>query len=365
MKKINKELFLNLISDCQSLNFSTTLHSNLLKEFKIKNKIFYKVNGSDSLSVYHDLLNKRFLSGIPVSKVANAFVKEKSYLDFLEPHTFSYNFLRLDLSSFFHSINRSQVLSSLSHYIEDCYIDDSNKLSLLDAICNSVTYKVVEESKNTSVIGKTIVPIGLRTSPSISNIIFRKVDLLIERVCTKHNITYTRYADDLLFSSSRANSFVHSKRFVDEVAYILSLENFKLNRRKTVIAKHTISINGYVIENPSSLSEDLAKIKISNKKTKAIEKFLYHLNRGDSDKKVLTDLFKFKVDRKTFMFFPPSDDFLKTYCKQQVINKLQGFRSYLLSFHSFQIKTNSIDSLFLKKSSNLLKAIEKEINKRV
>lgn len=44
------------------------------------------------------------------------------------------------------------------------------------------------------------LPQGAATSPIISNIVLKTLDNQIGRICSKQNIVYSRYADDLVFS---------------------------------------------------------------------------------------------------------------------------------------------------------------------
>ncbi len=194
-----------------------------IKTFNVKGKLIFSAKGLDLIrSDYLKNLNTRFLSEISLNSSAVAYRKEKSYLDFFEPHTSSYRFLRLDIKSFFHSISEELVRDVFSSYFSDelFFDNENNKQSLLDAFINLTFIKVDENFSDLLLRGKKILPIGFETSPSISNIIFRKFDILIQDFCSRNNISYTRYADDMLFSSSKKILIlVHSKRFIDEISY--------------------------------------------------------------------------------------------------------------------------------------------------
>ena len=83
---------------------------------------------------------------------------------------------------------------------------------------------------------------GAITSPAISNIIFRSLDIRIEKYCEKIGVHYTRYADDMLFSSE--SSYIHSYKFTNAIQAIISDKGFYLNRKKTLKCENEISLNG-------------------------------------------------------------------------------------------------------------------------
>jgi len=89
----------------------------------------------------------------------------------------------LDIEDFFGSISEDLIRESITYY---CKIEDiDEKERVLDTIVSIVTYQ-------------NHILQGLVTSPTISNIIFRELDIRIQKYCKKFDANYTRYADDLL-----------------------------------------------------------------------------------------------------------------------------------------------------------------------
>ena len=77
------------------------------------------------------------------------------------------------------------------------------------------------------------LPQGAPTSPVLSNLVFRKLDENIFNFCHAFNITYTRYADDLTFSTNEpAFKNTATTTFKNQIEKYLSIENFKLNEEK-------------------------------------------------------------------------------------------------------------------------------------
>ncbi|MFP5040702.1 reverse transcriptase family protein [Parasediminibacterium sp. JCM 36343] len=75
---------------------------------------------------------------------------------------------------------------------------------------------------------KNEVPQGSPTSTGISNLVFLETDYKLIEICKKNNIKYTRYIDDLTFSSQQ--DFGH---LISEILEIVIGGDFKISRRKT------------------------------------------------------------------------------------------------------------------------------------
>ncbi|PQJ66862.1 reverse transcriptase family protein [Photobacterium angustum] len=379
---------LSLLKQCTFFNEESgliSLPSSHVIETRVGNKYIYKLVGSESelINKLHENLNETLFCRIPVNQAATAYTKNKSYLDFLEPHRNNFYFLRVDLKNFFHFINREIIKDSLKDHVSSKPIISGCRQSNLDFIVNVLTIKLPETSKNTDFIGKSILPIGFKSSPVVSNIIFRKLDILIERFCFEHNIIYTRYADDMLFSSSdlrndkyqeksvfddlfkkkEKNNFLHSDRFLEQISFIVNIDGFRINSKKTVRSKKHLGLNGYLISGSNYPYID-GKIRISNKKTKKISKLIYECNTDKSD----LDIFKvvFSIDPFRIKFRrKPKVEFLNNYCCAQINNKIIGYRSYLISLLKYNDKYSCLEDDFIFKVKGLIKESEKIINNRM
>jgi len=159
------------------------------------------------------------------------FRKGESYKSFLAEHIGSKHFLRIDIESFFPSITSTKIKDEFSNIVF-CNADDE-KEGLLDLISNIVTLN-------------DALPQGACTSPAISNIVMARVDQRILKYCQVFEVRYTRYADDLLFSSSKFD-FSEKKWFIKKVKHILNSQKLKLNYSKIKFGKNELVLNGYVI----------------------------------------------------------------------------------------------------------------------
>ncbi|MEN4973904.1 reverse transcriptase domain-containing protein [Pantoea eucalypti] len=319
-----------------------------------KNKTFYSLAHSSPHYSIQTKIEKFLLKNIPLNASSFAYRKDLSYLHYLEPHIQNVKYCHLDIVSFFNSIDINLVRDTFSVYFSDEFLV-KDKQSLLDAFIASVTF-----STKVGDVEKTIIPMGFKSSPSISNIIFRKMDILIQKFCDKNNITYSRYADDLLFSTKKENNILSSNFFINEIGSILSINSFKLNKSKYLYKEETISLGGYVIENTLN-DGSKGNIRLSSSKLNILHKALHEINKGSSAKHICNKVFNLKI--KEFTYKKNKTAFEKKFYSSQLVNKLLGYRSYLLSFVKFQNKYKCINPVFLEKCFRLINEIENIINK--
>lgn len=354
MLKISKSIFLSsILHDTPELISNgevAEIPAEQILEHKIRGKYFYELTKESPYRRPQQLIQELILSNIETSDSAIAYKKGLSYLNFLEPHKSSYFFLRLDVRSFFHSISHEVIRDSFSAYFSDELLDDRNNQTLLDVFLKLVTLRIPEHALNHSARGHTLLPIGFLTSPTISNIVFRKLDLLIQRYCLTRNILYTRYADDLLFSSDKSNRFIHSETFEKEIRILLSQLDLKLNKKKTMKKENTISLNGYVIEYssrnsalPIPIANGKRSIRISNKKLKVIKKLLHlWFKEKDSSLQIMSKLYNYRLKSK-FSDDPIPPHLVQKYATHQFTNKVAGYRSYLISILNFDKRYHCVD----------------------
>lgn len=150
---------------------------------------------------------KNLLDDIPVHSCATAYRKGIGLIENVKPHAGQTHLLKLDLKDFFHSITINRVISvfrNLGYLPEISYA--------LASIC--------------CLHGR--LPQGAATSPTLSNIIAKRLDLRLSAIAAQNDLQYTRYSDDLTFSGNKIPSSLLS--FISNV---IRDEGFKLNSEKT------------------------------------------------------------------------------------------------------------------------------------
>lgn len=115
---------------------------------------------------------------------AFGFIEGKSIVDNAQRHLRKRYLLNIDLKDFFTSISSGRVYSMFVNYFKI----PSNIASVLTNICCHPD---------------GFLPQGAPTSPTISNILCKTLDRELHNFTKKLNqVTYTRYADDITFSSN-------------------------------------------------------------------------------------------------------------------------------------------------------------------
>jgi RNA-directed DNA polymerase len=117
--------------------------------------------------------------------------------------------LNMDLKDFFSSITAKQV----KHVLMSPPFDLKDEVATVIALLGTFEKKL---------------PTGAPTSPVLSNMVCYQMDKQLEEYCSTCDLTYTRYADDLTFSS---NSKIPN-RVIDELNCIITNFGFQLNEKK-------------------------------------------------------------------------------------------------------------------------------------
>ncbi|MFC4165654.1 retron St85 family RNA-directed DNA polymerase [Epilithonimonas zeae] len=156
------------------------------------------------LWILNNILNK-----LKVSEYSKGFEKGQSISDNVRPHIFSNCLLNIDIKDFYPSINSIKVYNLFKS------IGYNNLISTL--LTNICTYK-------------NSLPQGSPCSPKISNLICWKMDSRLQGYVGKKGIIFTRYADDITFSSIMPDKLIGVLPFVEK---IIIDEGFTLNKYKT------------------------------------------------------------------------------------------------------------------------------------
>ncbi len=191
-----------------------------------------------------NLLIEKVLKNLPVHECAAAYQPGSSIKKNAIKHKDNAYLAKFDLIDFFGSITNKDLTSHFNNYLLDKI--DSKFFNLIARFC-CITYKGQQGY---------VLSIGAPTSPLLSNSVMYEFDVLMHNWCHERNITYTRYADDLTFSSnSKDVSFVIEEKIV-ELLNTLKYPKLQLNRKKTVYSskKNQRRITGLIITNEGKIS---------------------------------------------------------------------------------------------------------------
>lgn len=157
-------------------------------------------------------------AGVNSHTAAYAYVKHRSAKDAIIRHQRTEHtcYLKLDFSDFFGSCNKQTIMRSLTQipFFACMPIQTLNDMLHVAMLNNGL-------------------PQGTPLSPWLTNQIMLPYDFEIAKACNSRAITYTRYADDMLFSANNKTALQAAIRIVREV---IAGTNLKINNDKTRIS---------------------------------------------------------------------------------------------------------------------------------
>lgn len=203
-------------------------------------------------------------------KAATGFVLGKSIVDNARNHAGHHYVLNMDLKDFFHSFDRKWVKYGFSYEPFNLSgTKEKEELAFLLACICTHPFDIDGEIK-------TVLPQGSPTSPTLTNILCRKLDRRLNGLASRFGTTYTRYADDITFSSP--HNIYKNDTFNKELKRIIE-EDQKLlvNPEKTRLQKA-----GYRQEATGLIIND--KVNVSRRYVKQIRMWLYYWKKYGYEK---------------------------------------------------------------------------------
>ena len=156
---------------------------------------------------------------------AMGFVKGRSIVDNANLHVGQNYVLNLDLSDFFTSVSQSRVCKRLQLAP---FNFNENVAKAISGLCCK---KLVKDGKKGYVL-----PQGAPTSPLLTNAVCDFLDKKLRRLSSRHGVKYSRYADDMTFSSMH-NVYQEDSVFMKSLFSIIEEERFTVNPGKTRLQK--------------------------------------------------------------------------------------------------------------------------------
>ena len=250
---------------------------------------------------------------IPV--LSHAFEKGKSIITNSQMHRNKKYILNIDLKDFFDSFNFGRVRG---FFIKDRDFAVSPEIATV--IAQIACYQ-----------GK--LPQGAPSSPIITNLITRILDYRIVKIAKKYRFTYSRYADDMTFSTNRelnSNKLRASKElenFLTELEKVIVSSGFEINPKKTRLSNNMQrqEVTGLVVNKKINVKREYIK------NTRAMAFKLYKDGVFEIDKKpgTLNQL----TGRFAFIFQIEQYNSYLLYKKSLIHNNLDS-QKYLLGRNS-------------------------------
>ena len=203
------------------------------------------------------------LTKLDVSDHAHGFVKDRSIKTNAELHATHDYALCLDIEDFFPSIKQEKAMRVFAR----AGYSRRASAALADLCCYLGT-----------------LPQGAPTSPGLANLVFAQTDEQLASLAKQHNATYSRYADDLTFSSNTPLD-----NLLEAVEQVLQNDGFRLNPSKTkeFLPGQPKRITGLIVQNglirvPRKLKRKLKQEIYYCKKFGVVQ----HLENSEASKSV-------------------------------------------------------------------------------
>ena len=154
-------------------------------------------------------------------------------------------------------------------------IPNTSRLDIANIIASLCCTEMEVERKNESgdweKVKLNVLPQGAPTSPVITNMVCQKLDYLLTGVAKRFGLKYSRYADDITFSSMH-NVYKPQSEFLRELHRIIANQNFHIKESKTRLQK-----DGYRKEVTGLLVNE--KVNVQQRYIKQLRMWLYYWER--------------------------------------------------------------------------------------
>lgn len=276
--------YTDIISARQSIAHTSSLDDNFYETFHIP-----KRNGGSrtihapkkGLKEFQNALNIIIQAIYKPHDSAHGFVIGKSIVDNARPHVNQNYVYNLDLKDFFPSVDKARIWGRLlaSPFNLNSSGERRKIANMISTLC-CVTLKIEKKSDDqiAKKMHKYILPQGAPTSPIISNAICEKLDIRLSGVAKRFGLNYSRYADDITFSSKHntieinkgvfENIYSKGTVFDLEVRRIITDQNFSINEKKV-----RLQTQGYRQEVTGLIVNK--KLNVNRKYINLIRKWIY------------------------------------------------------------------------------------------
>lgn len=197
---------------------------------------------------------------------AMGFIPQRSIATNAQKHIGQLYIYNMDLKDFFPSIEAGRVFKRLQ--VPPFDLPDKIASYITDLCCHPMVVERISETGVPIKITRNVLPQGAPTSPMITNIICERMDFHLSKLANSIGVRYTRYADDITFSSMH-NVYQENNEFLSKVRAIINEQGFVINEKKTRLQKRggRQEVTGLVVSD--------TKINVTKKYVKNLRKLLY------------------------------------------------------------------------------------------
>jgi RNA-directed DNA polymerase len=219
-KRTFKQAFNAIFHDDSA--FSEFCSLDITKEvetFNVAGRTVFKT--SDKLKKYLRFIDRVVLRHLAKDEeVVHSFTKEKNTHSAVKAHVSNDYFFLSDIKSFYNNISPVDIRRILERDKELIPISD------IDSYINMmISFMTTDDS----------LPVGFPTSPQLSNGFLFEFDSEVKRFCSKNELIYTRYADDIIISGKSFEELSELRVIIQDLLENFASTKLLLNVDKTHI----------------------------------------------------------------------------------------------------------------------------------
>lgn len=189
-------------------------------------------------------LIKNLFHRLPIHVCATAYRPDASIRRNAEAHMHNSYLAKFDFKNFFTSIKSEALVAHFASHLGK-HLSESDIIDVARICC-------IKPERG----GGLCLSIGAPSSPILSNSIMFEFDKAVFAWCRKNSFVYTRYADDLAFSTTTKDVCDTIEPVIRGVVRSLEYPRLMFNNKKTtfVSKKHQRRITGLIISNDETIS---------------------------------------------------------------------------------------------------------------
>lgn len=188
-------------------------------------------------------LTQHVLNKVAVHPASHAFSPGSSIADCAREHAGARWLVKMDIADFFGNVTEIQVYRVFRQ------LGYSELVSFeLARLCTFVpfasqkhstkSWKVRFRRKSIPLYAESLIgrlPQGAPTSPMLANLVMRGADEELQNLANSHGLVYTRYSDDITFSTQGTFSKAQAMVLVQQATAVIKRQGLFPNRAKTAV----------------------------------------------------------------------------------------------------------------------------------
>lgn len=277
--------------------------------------------------------NYHFNKNYKGNKISHAFEKNKSIITNAEVHRNKKYILNVDLECFFDSFHFGRVKGFF----------EKNKTFNLPNEVSTILAQLC--------CYKGCLPQGAPTSPIITNLICKILDIRLLKIAKSFKLDYTRYADDLTFSTNDNNFLKNQTKFMNLLVNEIGRAGFKLNIQKTRLQYNTSrqEVTGLVVNKKLNVKKSYYK------NTRAMANTLYRTGNFTIDGiqgniKQLEGRFSFinQLDRYNNSLNDEKHNFFNLHSREKQYQKFLFYKYFFSNNKPILVTEGKTDIVYIK-----------------